>query len=279
LQFSARLVFMRIPSIFSRIFKLRGIGPLSLSFRSFFVYKDWFSKYFLSFALDQCSDSPSSIPDNIYVRANRSERYLPVNAWNHGDRMTINEVFCWNCYNCSLEEGDVVCDLGGNIGVSACYFLSRKPGIRCYIVEPNIDLHSKLILNLGQFDSARYHLDNSAIGPTEGRGSLQVTSHSRYNSLTYSDSGYLDLKVVTLISVIENVIERFGSCNVLKIDIEGLGFHVLNSMPYDYPAYPRVILIEEDLDAYLSLAWLNKNYLRKQNRAGIFVYSRIQSNT
>ena len=54
--------------------------------------------------------------------------------------------------------------LGGNIGLSAKYFLSKNNNSKVYIYEPNEELIDKIRIQLKEFGSNRFYLEKKAIG-------------------------------------------------------------------------------------------------------------------
>src|SRR5262245_917624 len=56
-------------------------------------------------------------------------------TYSHHDVVTVTEVFCRHDYE-SPDDVRVVVDVGSNIGISALYFLTRNPHVRCHLYEP-----------------------------------------------------------------------------------------------------------------------------------------------
>ena len=56
-------------------------------------------------------------------------------TYSHHDLVTVTEVFCRLDYE-APPDVRVVVDLGSNIGISALYFLTRNPDVRCHLYEP-----------------------------------------------------------------------------------------------------------------------------------------------
>ena len=70
--------------------------------------------------------------------------------YSHHDLLTLNEVFCREDYR-APRDVRVVVDLGANIGLSALYFLTRNPAVRCHLCEPNPTNVERMRRNLAPF--------------------------------------------------------------------------------------------------------------------------------
>ena len=257
----------KLTSLFHRIFKFRKISSYFLNLKSFYRYKYWYRDFIKLFVLQIKSPSPALIPIRI------SRRILDLVVWDSLDRMTVNEIFCWECYKYNSSENNIILYLGGNIGLSAKYFLAKNPNSKIYIFEPNSNLKSKIKHQLKEFKKDRFFIDSRAIGPSEGKVTLTNEFHSRYNFIDYkleiSDS---TVDAINLKSAIDECRIKFGSCDILKIDIEGFGFEVLDSIPLNFPHRPLKIYIEEDVIPNLELLWLKSNYIHSTHLSGIHIY-------
>jgi FkbM family methyltransferase len=187
--------------------------------------------------------------------------------------MTINEIFCWRCYGGYSTKNNVVLDLGANIGLSSAFFLHSSNGSKVFLVEPNSFLNEAILKNLSNFDGARYFLLNAAAGMSNGQGIIEPgSSHSRYSTVS-STKGRGDFPIFSLEFLIKKCIDKFNRIDILKIDIEGSGFLVLDSLPLEFNIFPKVIFVEEELDPNLKLSWINKNYSASKNLSGIHVFT------
>ena len=259
--------FQNYKKAFKRILKLRSFNSYILNLKSVFVYKNWFDDFVKHFIFN----IPSEYPSKIEIR--NSSQNIEAILWNDLDRWTLNEIFCWECYKFKSKEGIVILDLGGNIGLSAKYFLSKNNKSKIYIYEPNESLIDKIKIQLKKFDSNRFYVENKAVGSKNTKGFLKKGIHSRYSYMEIVDSEKDNLiPIISLENAIKNCINKFGRCDVLKIDIEGMGFIALNSININFNAKPKIILIEEDLGKNLDLFWLKNNYIFKRNISGIYLY-------
>ena len=250
-----------------RIFKLRNFNSYILNLKSIFVYRNWVNDFIKHFILNISTEYPAK------VQIRNSPQNIEVILWNDLDRWTLNEIFCWECYKLKPKEGIVILDLGGNIGLSAKYFLSKNKNSKVYIYEPNEELNSKVRIQLKEFGKKRFYLEKKGIGLRNSKGFLKKGYHSRYSYMEISDSEKENLiPIVSLENAIKNCINKFGRCDVLKIDIEGMGYLALNSINIDFSVKPKNILIEEDVGKDLDLLWLKNNYISKRNLSGIDLY-------
>ena len=254
-------------SAFKRILKLRNFNSYILNLKSIFVYRNWFKDFIKHFILNIPTEYPAK------VQIINSPQNIEVILWNDLDRWTLNEIFCWECYKLNAKEAIVILDLGGNIGLSAKYFLSKNNNSQVYIYEPNEKLINKIRIQLKIFGNNRFYLENKAIGIENSKGFLKKGYHSRYSYIEISDYEKDNLiPIISLENAIKNCINKFGRCDVLKIDIEGMGYLALNSINIDFSVKPKNILIEENVGKDLDLFWLKKNYIKKRNLSGIDLY-------
>ena len=264
-----REILAQLSSSSKRLFRPRPLVYYLLNLRAFLVYKNFLQDFMLSFVLDLSQDYPRSVA----IRSRHQQ--LSLYASDHGDMMTINEIFVWQCYPYSSSHNDVVLDLGSNTGISTAFFLSSNPNSKVIQYEPNTQLSVYQQKNLQAFPSSRFTTRAVAIGPTSGTGTLQMSHHSRYTSLKLSspvDTTH-NVQVQSLESIILEVYQTYGSCDIVKIDIEGFGYISLDSIPLNFPILPRIIYIEEEEDASLNLSWLRSNYAHSLHPSGIHIYT------
>ena len=255
-----------------RLLQKRDWKSYALNTMSPISYKDWPKDFFLRFVVG--GDATNGDHKELLIRRpTLLARYSNLYVKDLGDRMTANEIFCWECYKYKNKPGDTILDLGANTGISANYFLSLDLNNQCMLIEPNGDLKNDIKANLRQYSATRYEIKIAAVGPTAGKGTLNQTGHSRYSQLSYDHDTKKDVEVITLSSAIEECIARFGSCDVLKIDIEGLGFAALDTIPIDFKYKPRFILIEEENLEKYNLQWLRANYSSSRHTSGIHKFS------
>jgi FkbM family methyltransferase len=117
-------------------------------------------------------------------------------------------------------ETRVVVDLGSNIGLSALYFLSRNPHVRCFLFEPvprNVD---RLRANLFPAEG-RYDLTVAAVADRAGQVTFGVEETGRYGGIDVDTGKTIVVECLEINSVLERVLEHCDRVDVLKVDTEG----------------------------------------------------------
>ena len=140
------------------------------------------------------------------------------------DMMVFTQVFVEREYACldDLQNVDLVIDLGGNVGYSSAYFLSRFPTCHVIVVEPDAANFELLQLNLAPYagrvtairaaawpDAAKLYLDSAAAGLGLEWGRRVTTEQGRSEAIDAVDVGSL------------LAMSKRRRISLLKIDIEG----------------------------------------------------------
>lgn len=264
------------PRTLARLLRVRPLHSYLQLITSYRAYKQPLHHYLLGFILNLLP--LSAYPLSVRVR-HRHSKYLNIVATNHGDLITINEIFGWQVYKYQNLPGDIIVDLGANTGISASYFLSFPTTHHVYLFEPNPYLKDTCLLNLNRYNPSRYTLSNIAISNDDTCKNLHISDHSRYSSLSVDEASLnstILVDCVTLATILSDIHAVRGRIDLLKIDIEGSGYISLDSIPVSFPVFPRLILIEEDLPSDLSLLWLTKHYSRRILPSGIYEYVLIE---
>lgn len=138
------------------------------------------------------------------------------------DVRTVNEVFCRRDYGSTSPR--VVVDVGGNIGVSALYFLTRRPDSVVYVWEPNPGNIPALRANTAAFED-RCHVSEAALAPEAGIARFYADPIGRYSGLSdYMSRPVGDQITVTCEAIndaLRKVVQVEGHIDLLKIDTEG----------------------------------------------------------
>ena len=143
------------------------------------------------------------------------------------------------------KAGDVLLDIGANIGyVSAC-FLSNCSNSRAVAVEPQPEVGDLLAKNLAQFPG-RYQIARVALSNRDGEGYLALSEgNCGHSHLTDGQVG--NTVRVELLSV-ERFLPKFNieRAELIKIDVEGHERAVVESLaPYLSRLQTRAILFED----------------------------------
>jgi FkbM family methyltransferase len=135
------------------------------------------------------------------------------------DMITVHEIFCREDYK-TTAAARVVVDVGSNIGISALYFLTRHPDVRCYLYEPVPENVTKLEANLAAF-RGRYELEQVAVADRAGTVSFGVEESGRYGGIGVKTGRTLEVGCRHVNDVLASVLAEHGRIDVLKIDTEG----------------------------------------------------------
>jgi FkbM family methyltransferase len=142
-------------------------------------------------------------------------------AWTSHDVITINEVFCRLDYEIEAQNR-VVVDIGSNVGISALYFLTRGPGVRCILFEPVPQNVARLRENLVGFEG-RWTLHETAVADRAGTLPFVTEPTGRYGGLDRAgdEADSIMVRVEHVNDVLARVLAEHGRIDVLKVDTEG----------------------------------------------------------
>lgn len=165
----------------------------------------------------------------------------------------------------AAEPGDVMWDIGANIGLMSCAFLHRVPHGRVLAVEPLPDIHSRLAHNLkrvggsaesggGAAATCRFVLVQAAVSDHQGEATLQrVEGHLGASGIVEKPDPTRPVEVTTLRTGedLEALQPRAWASEgrtppqVIKIDVEGHELAVLRGIRGVIQRHrPRMILFE-----------------------------------
>jgi FkbM family methyltransferase len=154
----------------------------------------------------------------------------------------LYDIFLSNCYEkgeFKVKEGDVVFDVGANLGLFSYYSLC-KGARRVYCFEPGKDQAQSIRDNFGDLPSVV--LEESAVSSTDGeiyfyehptRSILSTTSLDAIeNTSDTSLYNKIPCRSTNLYSYCkENSIEKI---DYLKIDCEGREYEIVENLPVDF---------------------------------------------
>jgi FkbM family methyltransferase len=149
------------------------------------------------------------------------------------DVRTVNEVFARHDYG--VGRPGVVADIGANIGVSAAYFLSRRPDSIVHAFEPHPGNLVTLRHNLARFGE-RAVIHPVALAPTAGQARFFAEGIGRYSGLAaYTGPHDPELEIEVECEAIGDALERIvaaeGGIDLLKLDTEGSEEALLDAIP------------------------------------------------
>jgi len=161
-----------------------------------------------------------------------------------GDLFILTEVFFDECYRLPPVITHIhpqlrLLDLGGNIGLTACYFLTTYPEAEVCSVEPDPENFSLLHQNISPF-SARATAIRAAVGPHAGRGSLRPATAAHSISVDFS-THHGDVEVLTIGDILDRL--SWDYVDVVKMDVEGSEWEIFNG-PLNWLQRTKLLLVE-----------------------------------
>lgn len=162
------------------------------------------------------------------------------------DVRTVNEVFCRRDYGSASAR--VVVDIGGNIGVSAAYFLTRRADARVHVWEPVGANLRVLRENLAAFGD-RCTVHPTAVAPVAGTATLLVEPVGRYSGLAQyitSAEGKTPVQVrcEAVGDILRAVVDLEGRIDLVKVDTEGSEQAIVDAIPADLEPMIATVVYE-----------------------------------
>ena len=146
----------------------------------------------------------------------------------------LHEIWFDKVYNpkgYKIHPGDIVIDIGGNIGMFAIYSATRKPGIKVFSFEPFTNNAQYFSKNINNKKLSGIQLDQKAVTGKPGNRFLLVSdvwsSHALSDEKSTGKS--IEVKCVTL----NEILEKTGPCDLLKTDCEGSEYEIFYSTTKD----------------------------------------------
>ena len=150
-----------------------------------------------------------------------------------------------------LPERPVVVDLGANAGFFSLFALHIRPGARCISFEPLPDNFGILEENRRLQGPRDWRTFNQAVSATAGTATLvcpEGTGPSTVSTLrtdgVQAHTRTFEVCTRTLDEILET--EVGGSCDWLKIDVEGFEYEILYTLPPRRFRRIRTLAIEAD---------------------------------
>jgi FkbM family methyltransferase len=162
----------------------------------------------------------------------------------------IHEPFLTFIISNEVMEGDVVVDVGANIGYYALKECSLIKGTgKVIAIEPDPRSRSLLYLNVAKNGySKNIDILPVAVGPQKKKGKMQLRNAYNVSSITSSvrtanleDSFEIDIDMVPLDELVSNE----SKIDIIRMDIEGYEFEVIKGMTKTLLTFkPRLLLFE-----------------------------------
>lgn len=165
----------------------------------------------------------------VSIRIKTPLGWIEPVLYSYHDILTVNEIFCREDYRCPSDSKTIV-DFGSNIGISALYFLTGNRHAFTYLFEPLPQNAERLRKNLHDFES-RYEFSPVAVALNDGEAEFGYEETGRYGGLGVAHEKRLRVPCRAANEILEEVVNRHGEIDVLKIDIEALEREILVNIP------------------------------------------------
>lgn len=158
-----------------------------------------------------------------------------------------------------VEAGQIIFDVGANIGQKADFFIGTGAKVICFEPQPNC----VEFLNQKYENNPQVAIINKGLADHPGEMQLSISSDLNVLS-TFSDKWKTgrfagvnwDREITVEISTLDEMIQLFGCPQFCKIDVEGLEYLVLKGLSQPIPCLSFEFTIEFIDDAKKSVAHL-----------------------
>ena len=158
------------------------------------------------------------------VSTSKAVKYV-TNEINEGDYKYLNDI--------EFKEGDIVIDIGANLGMVSIFLAKKYPFLKIYSFEPIENNYKNLLRNIeiNKIPDGIITAHNLAVTKDErdlelisdilNQGASRISGYENYTSLFKKEIGHS-------ISL-NNIIEKYNINNIklLKIDCEGAEYEIL----------------------------------------------------
>lgn len=167
-----------------------------------------------------------------------------------------------------IKAGDVVIDIGANIGAFAITAGSTAPGVRVFAFEPDADNWALAARNAAINGLTNVHVLRKAVSGEPGTLKLykgaQGSLHTTVAGRLADPAGYEEVESVTLSQIMDE--HSIGRCAFLKLDCEGAEYDILYRTP---PAcLARIDQMAVKYHAHVDKARKSQELFRFLERAG-----------
>lgn len=147
-----------------------------------------------------------------------------------------SEMDSYNFNSIDFKDGDVVIDIGGNIGMVSIYLAKKYPFLKIYAFEPvkqnyenflkNIELNNidKDIIKVFNFAITKDRRDVILTLPFDNSGASNIYDNFRGSEILNNNS---IVKSITFDDIFDS--NNISKCKLLKIDCEGAEYEILYS--------------------------------------------------
>lgn len=167
-----------------------------------------------------------------------------------------------------IKAGDVVIDIGANIGAFAITAGSTAPGVRVYAFEPDADNWALASRNAEINDLTNVRVFRKAVSGEPGTLKLykgaQGSLHTTVPGRLADPAGYDEVESMTLAQIMDqNAVVR---CSFLKLDCEGAEYDILYRTPQPY--LERIDQMAVKYHAHVDKARKSKELFQFLERSG-----------
>lgn len=146
-----------------------------------------------------------------------------------------HEIEKYNFDKIDFKDGDVVIDIGANVGMVSIYLAKKYPFLKIYSFEPVKQNYENLLRNIeiNNIPNGIIIAENIAI--TKDRRNIDIITplenSGGSSAILHCDSGYmvsninLNIKSITFDDIFEKY--NIDKCKLLKIDCEGSEYEIL----------------------------------------------------
>jgi len=142
------------------------------------------------------------------------------------DIAVLKEIFIDQEYNTDVKDGEIILDIGSNIGLASIYFKLKYPRAKIFAFEPAPDTFEVLKKNSEQFSDIK--IFNFALGDIDGAREFYSSDKSSMSgSLIHRPSN--QIKIPVAIKKLDSVIRELNvdHIDIVKFDIEGSEYSLL----------------------------------------------------
>ena len=165
---------------------------------------------------------------NIYVHAKDPGISRALMKYNKNKNKWPREPEFMEIASKEINHGDVVLDIGANIGFMTSFFSTLNNGSKIYALEPdqsNFELIKKNVEHLGLEKSV--HVENLAVSDEDGHVNLNISASSNLHSIHNVENGN---SVRIRSTSITSFLRDKEPPSFLKMDVEGAEVEILNGM-------------------------------------------------
>ena len=203
--------------------------PVEVYHRRFEIWDDELKTLYLK--IDSTLNESINLKD--LDKYNVLKDYKYNNPQDKDPALSLYEIFITKIYDKFFEvnEGDVVVDIGGNLGLFSYYSLC-KGAKQVYCFEPSPQSYNCIIEN---FNISNLIVEEVAVGAKDGEVTFNINPESSINSSMFAsnkNSQTITCESINLNTYIKtNNIEKI---DYLKIDCEGAEYEIIESLDEQY---------------------------------------------